>query len=376
MWAAPTCSLNVNLTQRVNITSSGITLNGNGHSVIGFGSGGIIIKNVNNITVLDIDVSKFSSCIYVENSSSSTITQSQPHFCQNGVFLVKSNSNTITNNEVFDNEEIGILIDMSNSNNVIQNNVHNNGRCFGLQPKACGGIDLSDSQQNLIDLNKIQNNKAYGISAENKADSNFIEENEIANPQADWGIQIDNSNKNEVFFNTISTETQSGVSITGNETKVECNDMSNHGQNLGVDINANSKNNVIIHNNFYATDDASDAGGPNTFSYPKQIGGNFWNVFSPTCKSTDGVFCDTPPAPHAFPGNNDAVPLKHPMPWQLNKDLCLTNGKLVPHEMLPPPSEISSATSNSTPVPALPIILGVALAIVVSVIIFYRIRSK
>ena len=369
-WKGTTCSIGVNLTTGINITSNGITINGSGHSVTGNGNGdGVIMIGVSQVTIRDLDVSKFEDCVYIDNGANNQVTGSQLHLCTGtGITMInQANVNQVKNNEIHHNDQWGVMINEADSNVVDTNNIHDNG---GGPGPGNGGVDVINSAKlNTMINNQIQNNLGFGIEFSQSAKTNTADKNQISNPQASWGIRIDDSNENLVIFNTISKEQRDGVLVqNGNTNKIICNDLSSHGQALGVEISPGTGNQVIM-NNFLETDDADSTPPPgtNTFSYDKPIGGNYWDIYSPTCATDDGMFCNKP---HAFPGDQDNLPWIHKVPWQLHPDMCRKDGVLVqPPTKLPPPSELpppSQLTSASGGISELEVAVYFIIAIAVS----------
>jgi parallel beta-helix repeat protein len=108
---------------------------------------------------------------------------------ENGIYLdishkvkIIKDSSTSTMNEIFDNEENGILLDNSDSNTIEENEIYNT-----EDGNQQNGIYLYRSDSNwYINKNDIYENNEDGILLENSKD-NILEENEIYNN--DFGNQ-------------------------------------------------------------------------------------------------------------------------------------------------------------------------------------------
>ncbi|ODS41186.1 hypothetical protein BEH94_09625 [Candidatus Altiarchaeales archaeon WOR_SM1_SCG] len=126
------------------IEAGGITLDCNGHTISGSGSGtGIYIDEVNNVVIKNCIIRNF----------------------REGIILDSGNSNKIINNTVYNNRESGILFHSSSTcNNIISgNNIYGNGNEASDWE---GGIVLntpSNTNNNLIINNQIHDNLPSGI---------------------------------------------------------------------------------------------------------------------------------------------------------------------------------------------------------------------
>ncbi|MGC1708974.1 MAG: right-handed parallel beta-helix repeat-containing protein [Nitrosotalea sp.] len=356
-WAALTCTLGQDLKDGIKIHNNGITLDGNGHTMNGTSQlYGVIISGLNGVTIKNVIIANFSVGIYVESGKSNTITKNSiSNSTQSGILLNQTSQNTIESNNILFNSNDGIQLLESNENTMESNHVTYNG------PLA--GIYLKTSDNN-----------------------NFILSNFISNPSntvnmgAMAGVEIkDNSAHNLVEFNTITKDRLMGVQIFDSSSNdVTCNDISSHGAAVmfgahdGIQvINRPSISNQIYMNNFLDSDSATvtAVAGTNKFDLPKPIGGNYWDVFSPPaapCPSNDNVFCNTPPAPYAFPGDQDNIPRVKQILWKTNPNLCMSN--LTTNNL-----EIASAgeTIPEFPFTLVPLLIGFA-----SLLIFYRIKFK
>lgn len=100
-WApsTKTCTLAGNVSETIEISASGVTLDGNGHSLIGSNTGsGVFLANVSSVTVRNLDVQQFSYGVFVSkglnNRLENLTLQATNTF---GVVLSGSTSNTIKN---------------------------------------------------------------------------------------------------------------------------------------------------------------------------------------------------------------------------------------------------------------------------------------
>ncbi len=119
--ATGTCTLTTDLTFQGNngfqISSSGITLDGNGHSIAGSNQAdGVVIQGVTGVTVKNLTVQSFDTGVYLNGASSVTLTgNTLAGNVSSGVNIVSSNSNTVYHNNFIDN---GVQAQASGSGNV------------------------------------------------------------------------------------------------------------------------------------------------------------------------------------------------------------------------------------------------------------------
>jgi parallel beta-helix repeat protein len=145
-----TCILAQNLTESVEITTNNVTLNCNGHSITGTGTGyGIYLNSREDVIVQNCTVINFSVGIPLLFASDNTIitsTMSDNHY---SIVLAGSFSNTLTDNNALNNW-VGIMLNpSSNANNLTNNDASNN---LGF------GILLQVNSDNILTNNTALNN--------------------------------------------------------------------------------------------------------------------------------------------------------------------------------------------------------------------------
>ena len=128
IWDAgnQTCTLTQDLTKAVEITADNITLDCNGHSITGPGSGrGIYLNTRQGVIIKKCLVNNFNLGIDLFDSSNNQITESDI-FNNNffGFSLMCSSNNIIAENSIFENGEIGLYLAclIPTSNNLIYHN--------------------------------------------------------------------------------------------------------------------------------------------------------------------------------------------------------------------------------------------------------------
>jgi parallel beta-helix repeat protein len=169
-----------------------------------------------------------------------------------GILLEKSSDNTISNNLIFNNLGIGIGINIRETfNNTIEkNNVSGSFR----------GINIYKSQNCTVSDNDVYESFNQGIYLF-LSNANYIQYNHIFSNDHD-GIEISNSDFNEIFNNNISYN-----GIADND--------------YGVELDFNSQGNLIYHNTFFfnynQTYDDTNANNSWDNDYPQ--GGNYYSDY-------------------------------------------------------------------------------------------------
>jgi len=143
----------------------------------------------NNITVIDLDLTKNGNGVYLYNTNNSRIQNNQLSYNANGINLKSSSNNTIFNNIVNDNYE-GILLYSSSNNTLTDNTANNNNNNYGIY--------LQSSSNNTLMDNTANNNNDYGIHLSSSSNNILYQNNFVSNyrynaydyngnNQWDWG---------------------------------------------------------------------------------------------------------------------------------------------------------------------------------------------
>ncbi len=158
-------------------------------------------------------------CTVVNNNCSNNIGQ--------GIYLDGSGDNTVANN-ICTNNEVGIFILDSYSNNVFNNICFNNSN----------GIALSSSSSNTVANNTCTNNNEWGIFIWD-SDSNIVTDNTYS------GIFLDESDHN-TLANNICNSNDIGIYLYRSDNNTVTSNICNKNR-IGIYLNR-SDNNTVTHN--------------------------------------------------------------------------------------------------------------------------------
>jgi len=323
------CKLNQNVTTSIEISTSSMILDCQGHSITGelyFGSSksvyGVYLNSLEKITIKNCVINNFIYGIYIHRSSYNTISTNKITNNGHGIGIFYSTHNIVSGNTIENNGNGGIwLFYSSDYNSIFQNTIIN----------SYAGIFLVSSSNNTIYKNNITSNILRGIDLYS-SNYNIISENDISysfgffEPRNNFGVYIhDSSNFNLIFKNIIHHNSDEGILIASSlNNDVFENEVRENG--YGISLGYDSSNNKIYHNNFidnvqkpqvrifrfYGKDNFFDNG------YPS--GGNYWSDYygkdeksgeNQDQEGSDGIG-DTP---YTFEGGQDRYPFVKENGW-------------------------------------------------------------
>jgi len=180
----------------------------------------VILANCQNFKIQNLSISGGDVAILLGFSSNNIISDNTISNVLDGIFLIASDYNTISRNNVYnvygnplfsssnntvshniikDNIRYGLGLWYSSSNNTIYGNtIINNGE---------DGLFIYESCYNTIAVNTIKNNEESGIEEYSKCSHNTISGNTIAD-NADYGIKVTwSSNDNFIHHNNFVNNT-------------------------------------------------------------------------------------------------------------------------------------------------------------------------
>jgi parallel beta-helix repeat protein len=249
-----------NINDSIVVERNNTVVDGNGYTLQGTGNGtGIDLCERENVTVRNTQIKKFSYGIWLRYSNNNSISGN--NVTENnryGIYIYpSSNCNSIVGNNITENNNGGINLWGSSGNNIVGNDITN----------SYYGIDLQYSSGNIISGNNITNNNYDGISlsyssgniisgnniaANNQgidlfhSSSSIISGNNITNN--DDGIHIWYSSKNSMAGNTITANSGVGISLSesSNNNSISGNNLRNNYGGIGL---GSSSNNTLTRNN-------------------------------------------------------------------------------------------------------------------------------
>jgi len=220
---------------------------------------GIIHIKANDVRISGFTIQNFSYIgIFLNGSSSDTITNNIIIRCDTGVYSIKSSRNTISDN-IFSNNIDGIeLATRTNDTTVSNNYMTKNGA--GIW----SGEIYAVTRRNYFINNTIENN-AYGILL--YTDDDIIESNNISNNY--FGIYADNVARHQIIKNMVSKNKVGIFFVRGGSNVIKNNNL--RFNRVGVVLLVSSEN-EFQSNNFILN--FKNAGGflsANTWNH------NYWN---------------------------------------------------------------------------------------------------
>jgi parallel beta-helix repeat protein len=167
-----------------------------------------------------------------------------------GIFLNPSNGNSISDNEVFANGLAGIALYLSNFTNIENNYVHENDE---------NGVQLQYSSWNFIKSNTILDNGQ--ATSTNKASRSM-----------GHGIFLNPSNYNKIIDNTVVGNSLNGIQLYHSSNTTACNNDIGNNSLYGINVTDGADDNTIALNNFLnnnpmGTSQAKNDGDENHFVY-------------------------------------------------------------------------------------------------------------
>lgn len=180
----------------------------------------VILANCQNFKIQNLSISEGDVAILLGFSSNNIISDNTISNVLDGIFLIASDYNTISRNNVYNVYGNPLF---SSSNNIISHNIIKDDIRYGLGlwyyssnntiyrntiiNNGEDGIFLYESCYNTIAVNTIKNNEESGIEEYSKCSHNIISGNTIAN-NADYGIKVTwSSNDNFIHHNNFINNT-------------------------------------------------------------------------------------------------------------------------------------------------------------------------
>jgi parallel beta-helix repeat protein len=285
--ATKTCVLTRNLSEGIEIDSDGITLDGDGHSIIFPPAGyGVYADSKTGLTIKNLNISGMHVGIFLDSCTNSTITNNSISSTFDGIELYFGSNNTVTGNTSSSNNFYGIY-GYAQANTTITDNI--------LTSNNFSGVNLGACQYCVVADNVISYTTSFGGIQVGGGRRILIENNTCSNNRT--GIRTDYGNDYVIRGNTVSGSTYYGI-------------MCYYGGYYGG-------TEEVYNNNFINNVYQVFAYGDTVFNIDLPHGGNYWSNWTSPDNNHDG-FVD-------FPYGRDQLPWTLPNAW-------------------PPPPEIPSNT--------------------------------
>ncbi len=256
-----------------------IIIDGVGHTLQGTrGRLGIDLKDRNNVTLKNIEVTNFNYGIALGFSSNNTLANNTVSDNNFGIQLGLSTNNVLTGNTVSSNHFRGIELSGSSDNVLTSNTASNNNF----------GIHLVSSSYNVLTGNNVSNN-THGILLTDSSNNNYLTGND-ASSSIFSGIELMNCSDNLLTGNT-ALNNENGIYLLS------------------------SSNNTFFHNTLINnTKQVTSYYSMNTWDDGYPSGGNYWSDYEeryPNATKIDnsGIW-DTPYVIDTE--NQDNYPLMNP----------------------------------------------------------------
>jgi parallel beta-helix repeat protein len=341
------------------VERDGITLDGDGYSITGHGTGygeGVDITDRTNVTIKNLVINQFGAGILMDHASKNTLFGNKMTTFS-AFHMINADGNNITDN--VSTKGYGIYGDGSNNcvvNNSFSGVLSGGGNGMGIY---LTGINNTISRNTII----------HGLCMELYCQNSTISYNTVLNGH--YGILLVRAANNLVFGNTVRNITTDSptihpqalyISDTSTNNYIYENNFENNaiaaylgGQVVDVVWN-NVFNNFLFRNNFVNnTQNVWIAPGTPINHWDNGAQGNYWSNFLGVDLNGDGLS----EIPYVITSNNtDYHPLMTPADISKAAPIPLSNYATLstssPHNLsLPtqPPSPTPSPTSNSTQQP-------------------------
>ena len=201
------------------VGADGITINLNGHTITGPGSGvGINVPNRTGVLIVGGTVRNFLAGVQLVNSTAIVVKENRFTGNQDAVFLIGTNGSTIKENTAWQNTRVGVMLRPSGIRNSTQNVVVEN----TLTDNTNGIILVETPTGNTIKENRISGSSNAGLNVNGAVSGNVIKENAFIGNAA--GIRLNPGvgglfpTGNRFIENTISMNTCGVMGPAGDNT--------------------------------------------------------------------------------------------------------------------------------------------------------------
>lgn len=208
----------------LNVVANNTVIDCAGHSITGNLSGpftyeGIMVNNVNNVTVRNCIIHNFTYGIQLSNSHNSTLDNNTLYNNSYGVALVStSNQANILNNFIRNNSKFGLFLQTSSNGSIINNILKGNN--IGLHLNA-------SSSDNNITNNNFSNNVLHGIDIPDGTSTGNIFRSCSVGGSGSFDLHLDSPSTTNSFFDITLTDSSTSVSFSDFNGSVHLSGIAN-----------------------------------------------------------------------------------------------------------------------------------------------------
>jgi len=260
--------------QSIIVEKDNIVLDGAGYTVQGtqaYDSRGIDLSGRSNVTIKNMTIKAFDYGIYLDSSSNNSISGN--NITENdwyGIYLYpSSNYNSIVGNNITENINDGIYLWSSSGNNIVGNNMKNNWPGIRLYYSSSNsiagnvftndGLVVQDSYGNVVEDNLVNGKPLVylegesGVTIENagqvvliNCDNIGVENLNLSHTRV--GIQLWNTNDTKITGNNITNNDDAGICLysSSSNNSISGNNITN--SYYGIDLRYSSNNNISENN--------------------------------------------------------------------------------------------------------------------------------
>jgi len=215
------------------------------------GGAGIKLISPDNSNIFNNILNSQYEGLYLESTSSATITNNtMNNNWESGIHLISSSNIIVTNNTANNNWKYGIDLYQSSSN-LIQNNILNENEYAGIY--IYENISLGFGGSNQI-LNNFLFLNSWGgmeiLSSHNIIRGNFINRTDYI-PFLTFGLRLWDNANNTIQFNNITNCQYYGLTLINSDNNtITYNIIANNSGYIGIENNSESTGNIIGNNTF------------------------------------------------------------------------------------------------------------------------------
>jgi parallel beta-helix repeat protein len=204
------------------VGADGITINLDGHTLAGLGSGvGIVVTGRSGVVITGGTVRNFTIGVQLAGSTGIVVKGIRAIGNRDGIFLIGSSGNTIKENLASQNSRVGVMLRPGAINNSTQNLVKEN----TLSDNTNGVILVETPSGNTLKENLITGSSNAGIALNGGVSLNVIKENTLSGNAAGLLFNLGATGllptANTFLENTISTNTCGTRGPVGGNTFIE-----------------------------------------------------------------------------------------------------------------------------------------------------------